>query len=262
METIRKPTYSKLAAIYDTLMKNVDYDAWSDFIDEIIQVHHPNPQTILELACGTGSLSLALEKLHCYQITATDKSAAMVEEARRKAAQKEASITLKQMDFLDIELDETFDIIVSIFDSINYLHTEKEIHCMLDQLKKVMDVQSLFIFDFTTPRNSRQAIQYLNKEETLAPDNYRFFQKNRYDAEQQIHYNTFKIEQLADDGATVVRRFSEEHRQRAYSLQQMQNIIAQTDFEIIAAYEEFDLKPASENSLRITMILQCPHIPS
>lgn len=79
-----KPTYSALAEIYDAVMEDVDYDIWADFIDEVIQVHHPNPVTILELACGTASLSFSLEKLGCYDITATDKSEAMIQKHRKK----------------------------------------------------------------------------------------------------------------------------------------------------------------------------------
>lgn len=260
--SIAKPTYSALAEIYDAVMDEVDYDVWADFIDEIIQVHHPRPRSILELACGTGSLSLSLEKIGCYEISATDKSAAMIEKARVKALQRQADIHLWQMDFLDIQVFRTFDIIVSVFDSVNYLHSDNEIRRMLHQVKKVMNKNSLFIFDFTTPKNSIQAIDYLDNEEKNTPNGYHFFRKSRYDENKQIHYNTFEINRLASDGETVLDSFTEEHRQRTYTFNQMQDIIAATPFRAVAAYSEFDLDKASDDSLRITMVLQCPDIPS
>ncbi|MBN2732946.1 MAG: class I SAM-dependent methyltransferase [Balneolaceae bacterium] len=257
-----KPTYTTLAEIYDAVMKDVDYDIWADFIDEVIQVHHPDPVTILELACGTASLSLSLEKLGCYDITATDKSEAMTQKAIEKARKQQASIALKQIDFLDISLDQSFDIIVSIFDSINYLQNREEILQMFNQVKKVMDANSLFIFDFTTPKNSIQAIDYLDNEEDTTENGYHFFRKSRYDANQQIHYNTFEINKLADDGATILESFTEEHRQRVYTFKQMQDIVDETDFRMVAAYNEFDLDKATNDSLRITMVLRCPDIQS
>jgi len=117
-----QPEYSTLAEIYDHIMENVDYDVWADFIDEIIQVHHPDPRSILELACGTGSLSLSLYELMCYEIVGTDKSPAMITKAQRKNQDLAASVEFKEMDFLDISLNRKFDAVVSIFDSINYLH--------------------------------------------------------------------------------------------------------------------------------------------
>ena len=86
-----EPEYSKLAEIYDILMENVDYDVWADFIDEVIQVHHPDPGKILELACGTGSLSLSLDKLGVYDIVATDKSRPMVQKAQSKGEETDSA---------------------------------------------------------------------------------------------------------------------------------------------------------------------------
>lgn len=257
-----KPDYTTLAEIYDTVMEDVDYEVWADFIDEIIQVHHPDPQTVLELACGTGSLAFALHRYGCYDIMGTDKSQAMVEKARAKAKNKKVNIQFEQMDFLNIGLDETFDIIVSIFDSVNYLHDPADIKKLLQQTKKLMDPHSLFIFDFTTPKNSRQAIQYLDNEEGITPDNYKFFRKSKYDEKQQIHYNIFEIEKLTEDRRKVIARYTEEHQQRTYSLTQMQQIVGETDFEIVANYSEFDLDEATPESLRITMVLRCPNTPS
>lgn len=255
-----QPEYSKLAEIYDHIMENVDYEVWADFIDEIIQVHHPDPQSIMELACGTGSLALSLDELMCYEIMGTDKSSAMIVKAQEKNSRQKASVTFREMDFLDINLDEKFDIIVSIFDSVNYLHKSRSIKKLLSEVKKVMDRNSLFIFDFTTPQNSIQAIEYLDNEEGTTANNFYFFRKSSYDAEQQIHYNDFEIKKLAEDRKTVLDHYHEQHRQRIYTLNQMLDIIKDTDFRVVAKYEDFDLIDASDDSLRITMVLQCPTI--
>ncbi len=255
-----QPEYSKLAEIYDTLMENVDYDIWADFIDEIIQVHHPRPESVLELACGTGSLSLSLDKLMCYEIMGTDKSLHMIQKARQKKEKQNSRVDFRKMDFLNIELSRTFDVVVAIFDSINYLHKPTYIKQLLNQVKKVIDSRSLFVYDFTTPKNSLQSIKYLDKERGHTPGNYQYYRTSRYDSEEQIHHNNFMIEKVADDGETVIEQYTEHHRQRIYTLKQMVNIIGETDFEIVAKYDAFDLIEATDNSLRITMVLRCPTI--
>ena len=253
-----QPQYSKLAEIYDSIMDDVDYEVWADFIDDIIQVHHSQAISILELACGTGSLALSLDELDCYEIVGTDKSPAMIKEAKKKKTKTGASIKFRQMDFLDINLEQKFDAVVSIFDSINYLHQSKDIKALLDQVQNILNPRGLFIFDFTTPKNSVKAIEYLNNEEGYTSNNFRFFRKSRYDANQQIHYNDFKIEKLAGDQETVLKSYTENHAQRIYSLDEMLQIIDTSDFEILAKYEGFDFIDANEESLRITMVLTCP----
>lgn len=260
MTTIDRPEYTKLADIYDSVMEDVNYDLWGDFIDAIIREHYPGAKTILELACGTGSLSLSLDELESYEITGTDKSAEMIEQARRKNKEGLCNVAFRVMDFLDIELNQTYDIVVSIFDSINYLQTPEQIQRFLKEAKKVLHPQSLLIFDFTTPKNSIRAIEYLNNEEGYTPDNYRFFRKSTYDPSTQIHKNEFRIEKLSADQEGVLEQYREVHKQRIYTLRQMREIIDQSEYRIVAKYGGFDMSDANEKSLRITMVLQCPSI--
>lgn len=261
MKRIKSPEYSMLARIYDSLMDDVDYESWADFLDEIIQTHHPAPHSILELACGTGTIALSLDELMCYNILATDISEEMIRIARQKAERRSTtSVSFQAMNFLDIDLDGTFDVVISTFDSINYLHDPDEILQLFEQVKKVLGPESLFVFDFTTPKNSIKAIQYLNNEEGYTDDNYRFFRKSRYDADEQVHYNTFDIEKLAADQETVLKKYHEVHEQKIYSLQEMLDIIGKTDYTLLAQYDGFDMVDADESSLRITMVLRCRKI--
>jgi len=257
-ESQERPEYSKLADIYDTVMQDVNYELWADFIDAIIQKHHPKAKSILELACGTGSISLFLDELECYDVTGTDKSPQMIQKARKKNKAMFCKVDFEVMDFLDIRLEETFDIVFCVFDSINYLHSEEEILKFLSETKKVLTPESLLIFDFTTPRNSMQAIEFLNNEEGYTEDNHRYFRLSSYDADKRIHKNEFRIEKLAEDQETVVEQFRETHHQKIYTLQQMLDIIDQTTYNIRAKYSGFDFEEADDKSLRITMVLQCP----
>lgn len=261
MTTPENPEYSILARIYDALMDDVDYESWADFIDEIIQTHFPDARSVLELACGTGSVALSLDELECYDIVATDKSADMIKVARKKASDQQASVQFRVMDFLNINLDRTFDIVFSTFDSINYLRDPAEVVRLLDQTRRVLNPNSLLIFDFTTPKNSIKAIKYLNNEEGYTSDHYRFLRKSSYDARKRIHYNTFNIEKLDEHGESIQTRYQEMHEQRIYTLKEMLDIISETDYTLIAKYDGFDLVDADDTSLRITVVLRCPKTP-
>lgn len=245
--------YTILARIYDDLMDDVDYEIWADFIDAIIQQHHPGAVSILELACGTGSMAISLDELECYHILATDQSEEMLDIGRRKKQQHNADVRFERMDFQDIHTTETFDIVVCVFDSVNYILNEEALVHFLNGIQQVLGPNGLFIFDFTTPRNSIQAISMLNNEEGYSGQ-YRYFRKSSYEPRKQLHYNNFSIERLAADHEQVIETFNEEHVQRIYSLAEMQSIIDRSEMEIVAQYGEFELVEADQKSLRVTMV--------
>lgn len=251
-----EPIYSVLAHIYDTLMEDVNYEEWADYIDQLIREHSPDARNLLELACGTGTVSLLLDELDIYTITSTDASPAMIEKAKIKAAKRDSSVTFKTMDFLNIDLREKFDVVFMVFDSLNYLQSEKEILELHNQVSRVIKPGGFFIYDFTTPRNSRKSIEYLHNEEGISPNHYRYYRTSDFDAKKNIHINEFEIEKLDKNHKNIEQRFVEIHKQKIYNLDQILSIARKTDYQIQDYYDGFTLKKADNKSLRITMILQ------
>lgn len=250
------PTYSVLAEIYDDVMIGVDYETWTDYIDEIIYQYHPDAVSVLELACGTGTMALSLEELAAYDITATDGSPEMIRVAEQKAESARSDVQFLTRNFLDLKMDQTFDVVFMVFDSLNYLHSEDEILKLHDEVKNVLNPGGIFIYDFTTPRNSRIAIKYLNDESKRVNNLYRYHRKSSYNAKKREHSNRFKIDKMSSDNGNVVETFHEKHLQRIYTLPEIENIIKKTEFSILNAFDGFALEPAHEKSLRITMVLQ------
>ncbi len=255
-EIKRLENYSVLAEIYDNVMSDVDYVTWTDYIDEIILAHNPEAQEVLELACGTGTMALSLEELDCYNITATDASPHMIRMAREKAEQVNSRIHFQTMNFLNLKLAQTFDVIYMVFDSLNYLHNEHDIIQLHDQVRQVMNPGAIFIYDFTTPRNSRSALRYLNKKQMKVNNSFRYRRNSSFNPEKKIHTNSFYIERTDRKTGEVLETFHEEHYQKIYTLREIEKVINKTDFAILEAYDGFELKPAHSKSLRITMVLQ------
>lgn len=251
-----KPAYTILADIYDDIMTDVDYETWTDYIDDLIIEHTEKASDILELACGTGTMALSLEELDCYNITATDASPDMIRIARQKAAKCNSSVTFETMNFLNLSFDKKFDVVYMVFDSLNYLHTKEEILKLHNQVKQILKPDGIFIYDFTTPRNSRTAINFLDNEKKQLGNDLRYLRKSTYDAKNRIHTNSFTIDKLDRETDAVIHQYQEQHQQRIYTLQEIETILSSTDFSIEAAYNGFELKPAHRKSLRITMVLK------
>ncbi|MCG2588098.1 class I SAM-dependent DNA methyltransferase [Rhodohalobacter sulfatireducens] len=251
-----KPTYSVLADIYDIVMADVDYETWADYIDEIILMHQPTARSILELACGTGTIALSLEELDCYEISATDGSPDMIRIARQKAAKANSEINFQTMNFLNLSFERSFDVIYMVFDSLNYLHTKEDIIQLHKEVKNILNPGGIFVYDFTTPRNSRKAIRFLNNESKTIDGEYRYHRESSFNAKERIHTNRFHIEKLDETNGDIIEKFEEQHQQKIYTLDDIQSIIKKTDFEVVQAYDGFELKPAHKKSLRVTMVLK------
>lgn len=247
--------YTHLAVVYDEVMRDIDYEDWADFIDAVILNQNEDAVSILELACGTGSFALSLDELDCYDITASDYSEQMLEVARQKAAYKDSRVIWKKIDFFDINIEEKFDVVLMLFDSINYIKDTESIKAMLGQVKNVLNEDGFFIFDFTTPQHSTKYAEMMN-DQGVTHDNFRFIRISRYLDAEGMHYNEFTIEKLSEDKQTVLERKNEVHVQKAYKLEDIKQVVTDAGFRILASYDGVDLKEATNNSDRITMVIQ------
>ena len=246
--------YSALAEIYDDVMSDVDYETWADYIDEIILTHHPEAIRLLELACGTGTVALSLEELDHYEITATDISDSMISVAKKKGIERSSSIQFRVMNFLKPDLKSLFDVIYMTFDSINYLHENEQILQLHRNVKDLMAPNGVFIYDFTTPKNSRKAIHYLNHENRTLTNGFQYTRSSSYNSRSRIHTNEFLIKK--ENKCNQADIYQEVHHQKIYTLNEITALVAKTNFSILKAYNSFTLDNATEKSLRVTMVLQ------
>ena len=135
--------YDILAKHYDSLVK--DEHATTSYVD--FTKANSNGKKILELACGSGEISLALAKAG-FTILASDNSQAMLDVAYEK--DEEHLVAYKWMDMTNMDILETFDTILCYCDSINYLEYSNLatlFHCVYERLNK----QGVFLFDMHTP---------------------------------------------------------------------------------------------------------------
>lgn len=252
--------YKHLASIYDEIMSDVDYSVWADFLESILLLHHPVAYNLLELACGTGTMAFMLEERGEYEITGTDISPEMIQEANNKRKKKNSEVRFFTQDMRQLETglfdnNSKYDILYMIFDSINYLHQEKEILHLFSGVKKCLKKKGFFIFDFTTPNYSPKIAAILDGE-YRKEKKFQYYRKSWYDKPNSIHMNHFFVQAAIDShGVKKDLYFEEIHRQRIWTFCEMKEIINKSDLYLVAAYEDFELKSADVKSDRITMVL-------
>jgi SAM-dependent methyltransferase len=115
-------------------------------VRSLIEKHHPGAATVLELACGTGSVLKQLDS--DYEVTGVDLSAKMLEIAARKVPRAR----LIHADMTRVALDERFDVVLCVYDSINHLLKFAQWEAVFDRAHAHLEDGGLFVFDVNTER--------------------------------------------------------------------------------------------------------------
>ena len=74
--------YEGLARFYDGLTRDVDYGQWVDWYEDWFQQSAVPVRIVLDLACGTGTLTCLLAQ-RGYSMIGTDQSTEMLAEAEK-----------------------------------------------------------------------------------------------------------------------------------------------------------------------------------
>ncbi len=241
--------YEALAQIYDQVMDHVDYRHWAHYILKLALLHGKEPELILDVSCGTGSLDRALS-MHNLKVLACDASLAMIRRARQREQQKAQQVLYWCCDMRRLSLRIQADVILSLYDSMNYLLEADDWIRTFMEVHRRLNPSGLFIFDISTLHNSLETFaDYLHEERTSGG----YYRRTCYfDAAASIQYNYFTI-YLHN---TAEMAYSEVHRQRIRSLEQVDQLISQTPFKRVGTYSDFSLKPGSEKADRVHYVLQ------
>lgn len=238
-------SYEALAASYDGLMVDASYCRRAAFLDRLLQKSAIPVHSVLDLACGTGTISCLLAQ-QGYQVIATDGSEEMLTRAIGKAmALGEGMPLFLQQDMTRLRLAEPVDAAVSTLDSLNYLTREKDVRETFRRVWRWLRPGGQFIFDVNTPyKLQRMDGQiYMDETEETCCVWRTFFS-------QRTQVCTYQVDlfQLRPDGAW--ERTFEEHRERAWSREQLCAWLEEAGFEKIAVTGDLSLRSPREDADR------------
>lgn len=152
-------SYRKFAEYYDILTENVDYKSRMDEINSLFQKYSDNTdeKILLDLACGTGSMSEEAEKLG-YDVIGVDCSEEMLFEAVNKKYEKALDIQYVKQDMRKLDLYGGVDITICILDSLNHLSGFEDVKKVFERVFMFTNEGGLFIFDMNTPYKHRNVL--------------------------------------------------------------------------------------------------------
>lgn len=238
-----------VAEVYDSLMSGVPYPYWVTYVEEIWERFRFEPETVLDLACGTGNATIELLR-RGYQVSGVDYSDTMLRVARRKLPEP---VPLYHQDARSLELPGTYDACISLFDSLNYLLELEGLTAAFAGVYRHLRPGGYFVFDLN-------AIRALEKgmfdQEGYGSDHSLFYiWKSRYDPRTRLCEIRMRF-QIQSEGGT--REFLETHVQRGYTVEEVEAELRRAGFEIAATYDAFTFKQPGVRTDRLHFVARRP----
>lgn len=203
--------YANFAAYYDALTENVEYPLRAARLHYLTgQYIRTEGRILLDLACGSGSLSEEMAKLG-YDVIGVDNSPAMLAAAMDKKFESGLPIQYLCQDMREIDMFGTIDVTVCALDSLNHLPSLSDVERVFERVSLFAQPGGLFLFDMNTVYKHREILRnstfvydteevFCVWENRLAEDSHRvdmqltFFEKDGdayYRSEEQITENAY-----------------------------------------------------------------------
>ena len=234
--------YDEFSYIYDKLSFDLDYEKYADNIKKLVDKYNIRKENMLELAAGSGMLTKYFFD-DFDNIDALDISSDMLTVFANNYDPD--NVNLIHYDMVEFENENTYDLIVILLDSVNYVTEKEDLVKLFKNSYKNLKKGGLLVFDINSPYKIREIFGsnccvYEYEDIFYTWDN--FFEDNLVD----MHLDFF-IEN--EDG--TYRRVREFQQERLYEVEEVKDLISEIGFKDINIFDEDNMKKVREDSLRI-----------
>jgi SAM-dependent methyltransferase len=240
-------SYKDFAYLYDSLMEDVEYSLWIDFILEKVKLYsNQNVGRILDLACGTGQLSVKLAEAG-FDVVGVDLSEDMLAVANAKADQENQRIAFYQQDMTKMAGLQSFDFVVIFCDSLNYLESAEDVKKTFQNVYDTLSPDGLFMFDVHSTYKVNEIFMdqtFTSNDEDISYIWNCFPGENDHSVEHEL---SFFVKKNVEN---EYERFEEIHYQRTFPIEDYREWLVDIGFEVIEINADFD-QGISEQSERI-----------
>ena len=243
--------FGNYARYYDLLYRDKNYALEAQFVHQLLQSYVPQSKSILDLGCGTGTHAVLLAQFG-YQVHGVDLSADMLRQASDRLGHLPPDLAgllkFTQGDIRNVRLNQTFDVVLSLFHVISYQTTNEDLRAAFATVKEHLKPGSLFIFDcwygptvlsdrpvVRVKRLSDEAIEVTRIAEPLMYPN-----ENLVD----VNYQVF----IKDKSSSAVVELRETHRMRYLFKPEITLFLAESGLKILDCAEWMSGHPPGFNT--------------
>jgi SAM-dependent methyltransferase len=244
-------SYRGFAAVYDLFMeKDIPYHIWAGFIDKILRDVLPvtnRKPVVLDLACGTGNITLRLAR-RGYDMIGVDASEDMLTQAQAKAFIQRQRVLWLAQDIRALDLYGTVDAALCTCDGLNYILEPDELREVFGRVRLFLNPGGVFIFDVNTEYKYKEILG--SKSFGDEAGGAKYIWNNTYDPVTQINEYRLRFYIKGDNPAT----FDEVHRQRAYNLGSLTHWLMDAGFHSIQIRDGYSDAPPRADGKRAVFI--------
>lgn len=246
--------YERFAEYYDRWMDDVDTEQWAIYLLNLFEQYGQLGEiSILDTACGTGNISIPLAQMGC-QLMGCDISDDMLRIAKEKARIKGVRIPLIRQNMIDIQLSKPVDVINCSCDGVNYLIDDGDAFAFFESANRALRADGLLSFDISSAYKIREQLDgcCFGEDE----DDFTYLWQNAYDPKTHLleMYVTWFVEKEKEEN--LFERYSELHIQRAYEMDELDELLHKAGFLNIKHYGDFSTNEPTEETERIFFIAQ------
>jgi SAM-dependent methyltransferase len=249
------PVYKRFAIVY----AQGDYPSYSQQMSEYLpnileHFHIPTRGTLLDVACGEGSFAVQMASKG-WKVTGIDFSSEMLEIARQYAEEAGLKIKFTRQDMRRIKVAGPFDLATCWFDALNYVLEADELTQVFSGINSALKPGGWFAFDMNTVYGLAVGWQRQNCYIPQDKENLVEIQRPSYDFERQIA--TMHITAFIREPGGPWERMDEDHLERAFSLDVIQNCLKKAGFDVKGCFGSIrELTPPRTDSGRVWYVAQ------
>lgn len=241
--------YNSFSEYYDSLLEDARYEDRCRYIFNAAEKYgHPLGKT-LDLACGTGTLTLLLRKSG-VDVFGVDGSVEMLSKAMQKSLAADEHILYVCQQMQELELAEMIDTCVCTLDSLNHLTDEDDVQRTFNGVGKYMNAGGLFVFDVNTVYKHREI---LADNAFILENEYVFCAWQNFLRGNDIVDISLDFFEYVDG---VYQRSSEDFSERAYSESALREMLGKAGFEVLSVCSDLSFDPPKPDDQRIIFIAQ------
>ncbi|MBQ1186263.1 MAG: class I SAM-dependent methyltransferase [Clostridia bacterium] len=237
--------YNNFSPFYDIFTNNVDYKSRANYLLEIFVKHGKKPSLLLDFACGTGNFSVQFAKMG-IEVIGVDKSEGMLALAAEKNRNLKNKVLYLCQSGSELDLYGTVDGAISGLDSLNHITDINELEKTLSKISLFLEEGCLFVFDMNTVYKHKEVLgssSYHLKKRGVECFWHNNLKEDGVTVEINLNF-TYKTGLFKKD--TVCETITE----RAYTAEEIENLLNNTGFKLEAVYGENTFLPPKENSQR------------
>ena len=236
--------YDNFSRFYDRLTDNVEYEKRADYFCRLLSLCGINGGILLDLGCGTGSMSVKMAQKG-FDVIGVDSSVGMLNAARQKAFESGEQILLLNQEMQSIDLYGTVDCAICVLDGINHLPCVDDVRKTFERVSLFMNKGGAFIFDVNTVFKHREILAD-NAFVYEFDDLFCVWQNNYNEKDNSVDILLDFFEE--EDG--VYYRSGESFTEQAYDLDLIASLLSETGFELIGVYDDMTTEKAAPDSER------------